>query len=472
MMNGISPSGGWELEDDPAGDDGGGGAAFEGPALEGVVVRFTGRLFGAEGPGGFRVDDGDVGIGSGREGAFVEPKDAGGGGGETGDEVGERESLGLDELHEGEGEFSFEAGDAEGCVIELDFLFVIAVGSVIAADDLEGAVGDAFKDGLAVGWGTEWGVHLEAGIVGGPSGEDGVGRGEALEGTAVAGPELLAAGEGCIGEGEVMGAGLAGDGNASLAGFAEQADAVGGGDVLAVDVGAGHFGEADVAGDDEVFAGGGPAAQAEHGAPVAFVHHAIGDDGIILAVVEHREVEHLCVFEGAAHELVVLDAMPVVRDGDDAGAFEGADGGEFLALEADADGPRDEDVDLGLALALFADQGDGARVIDGRGRIGHAEDGREAAAGGGGGAGGDGFLGGLAGFAEVDVEVDEAGGDDFAGGIEARAGGSGVGGGLGADASDLAFEDEQIGVGIEVVGRIDDPASGDEEVAHSGGGNI
>jgi hypothetical protein len=72
----------------------------------------------------------------------------------------------------------------------------------------------------------------------------------------------------------------------------------------------------------------------------------------------------------------------------------------------------------------------------------------------------------------VDVEVDEAGGDDFAGGIEARAGGSGVGGGLGADASDLAFEDEQIGVGIEVVGRIDDPASGDEEVAHSGGGNI
>ena len=42
----------------------------------------------------------------------------------------------------------------------------------------------------------------------------------------------------------------------------------------------------------------------------------------------------------------------------------------------------------------------------------------ESAGGGGGGAGGDGLLVGLTGFAEMDMDVDQAGGDGEAGGVE------------------------------------------------------
>ena len=50
--------------------------------------------------------------------------------------------------------------------------------------------------------------------------------------------------------------------------------------------------------------------------------------------------------------------------------------------------------------------------------VGHAHDGGEAARGGGVRAGGDGFLVRLAGLAEVDVDVDEAGAGDEAAGVD------------------------------------------------------
>ena len=68
--------------------------------------------------------------------------------------------------------------------------------------------------------------------------------------------------------------------------------------------------------------GGRPAAQAQGGAPVALVHHAIGDQGIILAMIQDWQVEHFGVLERVAHQLVVLHAMTVVGDGDNASFFE------------------------------------------------------------------------------------------------------------------------------------------------------
>ena len=120
-------------------------------------------------------------------------------------------------------------------------------------------------------------------------------------------------------------------------------------DVLQVDVRAGVFREDDVARDDDVLGGVRPAAQAEAGGHDALVHHGALRHRGVLAVVHDRQVEHLRVFAGAAHELVALHAVAVVGDGDDAGALERADGRERLALHADGDAAGGIDVDDGVA---------------------------------------------------------------------------------------------------------------------------
>ena len=75
-----------------------------------------------------------------------------------------------------------------------------------------------------------------------------------------------------------------------------------------------------------------PAGQAEHGAPVALVHHAFADEVVVLAMVHHDEAEHARVLERAAHQLVVLHAMAVVGERHHAGLVQRADGRQFLAL--------------------------------------------------------------------------------------------------------------------------------------------
>lgn len=95
-------------------------------------------------------------------------------------------------------------------------------------------------------------------------------------------------------------------------------------------------------------------------------------------MVHDGEAKHVCVFGGAAHDFVILDAVAVVGDGDNAGVFEGTDGGEFFAFAADGDGAGGEDVDDAGAFCGFFDEFDGAGVV-GRGRgVGHADEGGDA----------------------------------------------------------------------------------------------
>ncbi len=63
--------------------------------------------------------------------------------------------------------------------------------------------------------------------------------------------------------------------------------------------------------------------------------------------------------------------------------------------------------EIRLRWALGVDEADLGVVIEGGRGVGHAADGGESAGDGGGAAGGDGFLGFLAGLAEVDVDVDQ-----------------------------------------------------------------
>src|SRR6202012_4855053 len=76
-----------------------------------------------------------------------------------------------------------------------------------------------------------------------------------------------------------------------------------------------------------------------------------------------------------------------------------------------------EDADGGVALGREHPFGDLGRVVHRNGG-GHGADAGEAAGRGGRSAGGDGFLVALAGLAQMDVNVDEAGGDDEAVGVD------------------------------------------------------
>jgi len=86
------------------------------------------------------------------------------------------------------------------------------------------------------------------------------------------------------------------------------------------------------------------------------VHHAVSHERVILTVVEQRQVEHLRVFAGAAHEVVVLHAMAVVCDGHHAGLFQAADGGEFFAGDVFCDRAGDEDIDHAFAFRAFVNE--------------------------------------------------------------------------------------------------------------------
>ena len=115
--------------------------------------------------------------------------------------------------------------------------------------------------------------------------------------------------------------------------LAQEPHASGRADVLAMDPVIAQFREEDVARDDRFLARRRPAGQAEQRAPVAFMHDAVADEVVVLAMIEHRQAEHARVLDRAAHQLVILDAMPVVGDRDDAGLRERADRRQFFARE-------------------------------------------------------------------------------------------------------------------------------------------
>ena len=217
---------------------------------------------------------------------------------------------------------------------------------VVAAQNFNRAVGQSFQNRLAVARGAQWRVHFEIRVVGGPFRKFIL---ESRQNFPVIGPKSCAAGHRRVGEREVMRAGLAGNRHAAFLRLAQQRDAARRAQVLAMDARAGEFGEQDVARDNHFLARRRPAAQAQHGAPITLVHHAVGHERIILAMVHHRQVEHFGVFARPAHEFVVLHAMAVVGDGHDAGAFERADGREFLAGDVFGDGPGHKDVDDALS---------------------------------------------------------------------------------------------------------------------------
>lgn len=407
--------------------------AFDAPGVEGGVAAFGFHGFAVDGPFDVGVDDGHVGRGADAEGAAVDFQEFGRAGRQGADQSRPVEDFGLDQGLDEEREGRFQADDAHRGVDEAEFLVVVAVGGVVGDEAVDRAVAQAGEAGVDIGAGAEGRIHLEIRVVG----------------------------RACVlGQEQVMRADLGGDAGAVALGPADQLDRAGGADVGDVVAAGGLARETDVALGHDFLGRGGDAGEAEAGGGDAGVHDAAAGEGLVLAMLDEEGVEHGGVLHGAEADAGLGDAVAIVADGHGAGAEHEADLGELFAGAALGDGA--DGVDLaGGGAGLAADEFDLGVGVEGGGGVGHAGDGREAAGDRGGTAGLDGFALLLAGLAEVDVHVDEAGGEDFVGGVDGVVGfGAGE---VGADGGDAAVFDGEVGAFVAVGGGVDEAGVGDED---------
>ncbi len=126
---------------------------------------------------------------------------------------------------------------------------------------------------------------------------------------------------------------------------------------------------------------------------------------------EHAELGG--VLHGAVEGGGVGGGVAVIGEHEDAGFAHGIDGGEFLAFAIFCDAAGGVDGDAGVFASGVEEGGDGGAGVERGGCIWHHDEAGDSAVDGGFGAGGDVFLVFLAGFAEVDVCVEEGGADDL-----------------------------------------------------------
>jgi len=165
---------------------------------------------------------------------------------------------------------------------------------VIRGNDIEGAVAQRGDERLAVRLGSQRRIHFEIRVV--------------LR-------------EQIVGEGEVMGRGLGGDPGAAGLGPADDIDGEFRRNVLQVNVGARVFRKDHVARHESSLRRRWASRGAQARRDDALVHHRALRHRLILAVIHHRQIEHLGVLRGAAHEIVRLHAIAVIRDRHDPARF-------------------------------------------------------------------------------------------------------------------------------------------------------
>ena len=139
---------------------------------------------------------------------------------------------------------------------------------------------------------------------------------------------------------------------------------------------------------------------------------------VVFGVDDHREVKVDRVFHAVLHQTRILDALTVVRDGDDASAFHGRHLREFLSFELLGHCADDVDFAVSEVFRSALDVFDGRDVIHDRLGIGHGADAGVAAFGCGAGSGDDVFFIGLSGVSEVAMRIDESGQDVLALGVD------------------------------------------------------
>ena len=298
---------------------------------------------------------------------------------------------------------------------------------MIGDDNVDGAVDDALTDGLGVLVGAQRRIDLERGVVG-----------------------LVQV---VLGQEHVMRGGLAGNLNASGLTGTHDLQAMGGGDVLDVQLGTGQLGDLDVAGDLELLAGSRPALEGQTGRDLALVDLAVADQVLVLAVAHKDLAEHLAVVHATTEHARALHAATVVGEGDGAVGDHIAHLGHGLALKTAGHGARRIDAavtDLG-STGLY-ELHDGTVIGDGIG-VGHGAHAGEAALGSCAGAALDVLFDLIAGLAKVNVHIHQAGDEVLAGKVADL---GSLDGEILADLGDLVAVNQDVNDTVNLDGRVDD----------------
>ena len=123
-------------------------------------------------------------------------------------------------------------------------------------------------------------------------------------------------------------------------------------------------------------------------------------------MIHRRQVEHLRVFQRAAHQFIVLYAMAVIGDRHHTSLLETSNRRQLLACNTNRDSTGNVDIHHGLAFDLVLNERNGGGAVN-RGRgIGHAYHCGEASRRCRRRAGGDSLLSRLPRLAQVHVQVD------------------------------------------------------------------
>ena len=298
---------------------------------------------------------------------------------------------------------------------------------MIGDDNVDGAVDDALTDGLGILLGAQRRIDLERGVVG-----------------------LVQV---VLGQKHVVRGGLAGHLDASGLTGTHDLQAMGGGDVLDVQLGTGQLGDLDVAGDLELLAGSRPALEGQTGRDLALVDLAVADQVLVLAVAHKDLAEHLAVVHATTEHARALHAATVVGEGDGAVGDHIAHLGHGLALKTAGHGARRIDAAVtDLDSAGLDELHDGAVIGDGIG-VGHGAHAGKAALGSCAGAALDVLFDLIAGLAKVDVHIHQARDEVLAGKVADL---GSLDGEILADLGDLVAVNQDVNDTVELDGRVDD----------------
>ena len=298
---------------------------------------------------------------------------------------------------------------------------------MIGDDNVDGAVDDALTDGLGILLGTQRRIDLERGVVG-----------------------LVQV---VLGQEHVMRGGLTGNLNASGLTGTHDLQAMGGGDVLNVQLGTSQLGDLDVAGDLELLAGSRPTLESQTGRDLALVDLAVADQILVLAVAHKDLAEHLAVVHAATEHARTLHAATVVGEGDGAVGDHIAHLGHGLALKTAGHGTRRIDAAVtDLGSTGLDELHDGAVIGDGIG-VGHGAHTGKAALGSCAGTALDVLFDLVAGLAKVNVHIHQAGDEVLAGKVADL---GSLDGEILADLGDLVAVNQDVNDTVKLDGRVDD----------------
>jgi len=258
---------------------------------------------------------------------------------------------------------------------------------MIAGNDIDGSVPESFPNGLDVPLFPKRRIYLGVDVV-----------------TAQA----------VRGKGEIMGSRFGGYLDAPGLGIPDEADGAGGGNMTDMQRRPGVFRQQEVPGDHDLLGDSRDSGQTELRGGQSFVHGPAGGQGEILAVGNHRQSQGMGVFQRPAHDGAIHDGFAVVGKGDGSCFLEVPELRQGFPLGTQRNGGDGINMDEVRLSGLAEDEfRDGTVVIHGTG-IGHTGHRGESADGGRRASRGNGFLVFIARLPEMDMHIDETGGDDEA----------------------------------------------------------